>query len=695
MSTPVVTVNGIPLGGAQAYGWPLVAGVNPHRELWTVSAKRAADLEPLLGKPQVFKIEGPRGDYEVSDLYPLRILPSSTPYLRTVEVVDRRWLLSRQYHVRHYNIRRITGRKRFNDDGGQLQEENAVFDPDVEFAAYSLSLQEEPWSPRGALADLLLSLFGARYRIEPDAFQDVREIRDLVIDDDGRGALSVMLNEFPGASLYIARDGTAVVYDELSGKERDVFVSLAPPHAVGSVVEDVDYRHLRPSSVRVLFTPEIECRADANDAVGTRTRGRLQLDQVVQSVDGRLQVVDTVTGETRIAGLGSWEQADAVYAAWGAFGVQQRQLSNHILARHAASGFKLAEKSWATTPSGIPDDQAARRIGSAVDSWRRDFAMDQQAFSRMQSLRPHRVAILNRIFGTRAPSPVYTDWCRLPSFKGHAEARDRGWNIAGGVATDEPLSSGQRAPAQVSEIAPGMFHIEPRQQDWGGLSQATFFGRPTSGVMPANDLGGKANRTGEDHFAALELVDLDPSLRLAVILTAIPGLPNRAERLHEHEVTPSQAAAVIGRDVGPCLGPPVTIRIPSSLMTAKFAYSDALRTRIEDVVLGDDTVSALSSLLVNEDFVRAFAEAAAATVYARWLDKPQGTQSVDLDPNLEPVGAISRVEHRNSGGVVHSLVTFSEPAELNNVWRFLDQGVRRRIVTGGEAAPTAGLVTGR
>lgn len=688
--TPTVTLNGIPLGGAQSYGWPLVAGTAPHREFWTITERQVVDIEPLLGKPQTFVIDGPRDRYEVKQLYPLRLLPNANPNLRTVEVADRRWLLSREHIVRHFNIRRINGRKRFVDNNGAIEEENAVYDPVLEFARYSLWLQERPWTPRAALGQILLDLFEGQFEIRDLPVVGNPEIRDLRVDDTGDAALAILLSQFPGAGLFIDREGKAIVYDQLSGKERTVLASLERPHDAGTVAGMVDNRAVRPRSVRVLFTPEIECRVDANNVSGTRTAGRLQLDPIAQSVDGKLTVTDPVSGDERIVGYGSWENADALYAAWGGMGIFGQTLTNDLLAVHAASGFKMIEGQIAVNANGAPSDQNARRIGSAVASWRRDFALDEEAFGKLESLKPNRVAILNRLFGTRAPSPVYTDWIRIPTLMGINEADTRGWDIAGGVGVDEPLSEGSVAPATVSEIAPGMFNVEPRQQDWGGLAQATYFGRPDVAQLPSNDSGSDANRTGSDFYGVSEFLQLDPNFRMALVMTATPGLPNNNRRMHVVDVLPQDVRNKLG-NVGEGLGPPITVRVPAALLTAKFGFSDNLRSAIESVVLGDTAVAELApdetpeidslrDLLVNEDFVQEFAEASAATVYARFKDRPAGTHVVDMDAALEPTGALSRVRHEMVGGVTRSVLDFSDPSQLANVFRFLDQGVRATVL---------------
>lgn len=699
--TPRVSLNGIPLGGANRYGWPLVAGVTPHEERWTVSNRFVEQVRPLLGKPQTFKIEGPRETYEVEKLYPIQLLPGSNPHEHVLVVADRRWLIGREHVCRHFNIRRLDGRKRFNDNNGQLQEENAVFDPEFEFAAYSLFANRQPWTAKAALDEVLLALFGADWDTRDFPVVGDPEIRDIIIDDSGEHALALALGFVPGANLYVDRRGKAIVYNQLSGTERKVLTDLGNrQQAVGAVAAMVDNSVLRPSKVRVLFDPELECRVEF---ATSRVRGKLQLDPITQSVDGRLQITDPLTQEQRVVGLGSWEHSDAVYEAWGVFGQSKRPLSNERLAVHAASGFKLVEALYATNSAGAPSAQGARRLASAVSSYRRDFALDREAFGRLRSLQPNRVSILNRMFGSRVPSPVFTDWIRVPSMVGLSNVKARAWDIAGGVNVGQPLSEGQIAPATVSTIAPGMFRFEPRQQDWGGLAQATHFGRPSQGILPSNDVGSDANRTGLDVYAASEFLEFDPAFRLATIMTASPGAPNNNRRMHVVEVTPDQVRGRLGRAVGECLGPPITVRIPPSLMTAKFGYSDALRDEIERLVLGGDAVAELApdetgeidsvrDLLVNEDFVQSFAEAAAAAVYSRFIDRPAGVASVDMNAEIEPTGAISRVDHEMVDGVTRTVVRFSDPRQLPSLFRYLDQDVRQALL--GEEATNVRSATG-
>lgn len=671
--TPVVKYGDVFLGGATVYDWEFRSGSTPVERAFTVSAARADACTQYLGTPQTLTIEGPRATLRVEHVYLLEIQPGDDPYTKRIRLADRRWLWPKRWVMATLNLRRTNG-NRFLVGEGRI--ENKLIQPEIRYARFSLYPPENPgtvWTIRDALTWLVRDVLET-----PIVFDDEPvdvEIQDIDLDDSGPAAVDRLLSHVPGLDLYIDAAGTAHVYDVFSGREAEIREKLPPLHRDGGWVGTIDKRALRPREVVVLFTPEAEFRVDYEEPTtgGTRTR-RDEDEPRLTNVAPTCDVETVIDGE--VLARSSWADLEKQFAAWGPFGIHNEQITFDHLRKYALKyGWASFEQAWGNNPLLPPDSVNLARAATTAQCWRRVFRLDRYWVQRLHSIRPYRTAIVNYETGAYAPATVYTDWIRRPSYKGFAHAADpnvsQGWAVRGYPSSGK-LADAEPAPARVDmlDAQAGVIAVTP-QVDPYGLSQAMLFGYPEGGSLPSQALG-DANRTGQELFARWDQVVLEAGWKLAVVLTVVPASPNNIDRAYKVTVTPDQ----IG-DLGPCEGPTVYARVFPGVMTARFAWSDDQAEALKAAIKGEGPWP--ESLLVNPEFVQDVALATAKRVYDPLRDRPTGSPSFDLAPDIYPAGTVSAVRHTVASGEVTTSLVFGTIAQAVDLNRYLSASTRKAI----------------
>ncbi|MCO5167881.1 MAG: hypothetical protein M9894_16175 [Planctomycetes bacterium] len=668
--TPIVTYAGRVLGGSSTFDWEWRAGTTPVERAFTLTASRAEALQSLLGQPATLKIEGPRRTLAIEQVYLLEIQPGDDPHTRRIRLADGRWLWPKTWVATAFNLRRTNG-NRFLAGEGRIEVQ--LLQPEIEYARWSLYPPEaptRPWTAKEALERVVTHELGARL-VWDDQPVEV-ELQDLEVDDHGAGAIDRVLSFLPGFDVYLDAAGVVHAFDVYSGRERGVFSRLPPPQTDGGWAGVVDRRALRPSKIVVLFTVEQEVRFDYEEpgSSGTRTRGdedTPSLTNVAPLPDVHLEI------DGRTLARSSWVDLEKLFAAWGPFGVFNRQITFDHLRTHALKyGWAGFEQAWGNDPLKPPDPVLLLRAGTANQAWRSTFRIARYWVQRVASIRPYRVGIVNVETGAYAPAAVYTDWTRRPSYKGFARSNDpnqsQGWAVRG-YADD--LSSAEAAPARVDVVDPHAGIISVASQlDPYGLSQAMIFGYPLEGSLPSQALG-EANRTGKEVYARWDQVVVEPGWRMAVVLTVVPASPNTTDRFYKVEITPDKS-------IGPCTGPVVTARVFPGVMTARFAWRDAERERILAAIRGEGPWS--PELLTNPELVQDVAKATAERIWDTLRDRTLGAPTVDMDPAIYPAGSITGVHHVMAGGVTTTTLAFGAVAQPADIWRYMNASTRRAIM---------------
>lgn len=677
--TPVVKFGDVFLGGATVYDWEFRSGSAPVERAFTVSAARADACAKFLGQPATYVIEGPRSTLTVQNLYLLEIQPGDDPYTKRIRIADRRWLWPKKWAMAVLNLRRTNGNKFLAGEG---RIETKLIQPEIKYARFSLYPPENPgtvWSARDALTWLIEGILETPLVFDDEPVQV--EIQDVDIDDQGNAAVDRIMSHLPGMDLYLDAEGVCHVYDVFSGREAQIRAALPALQRDGGWVGTVDKRALRPSKVVVLFTPEAEMRLDYTEPTAGATRTRTEDEPTLTNVGPTTDVETTIDGQ--VLARSSWADLEKQFAAWGPFGIHNKQITFDLLRRYALKhGFAGFEQAWGNNPLIPPDSVNMARAGMVAACWRRLFRIDRYWVQRLLAIRPYRTAIVNYETGAYAPASVYSDWLRRPSYKGFAKATDpnlrHGWAVRG-YPTSGKLADAEPAPARVNVIdaAAGIIEVAP-QLDPYGLSQAMLLGYPESGV-PSQALG-DANRTGQEVYARWDRVVLEAGWKLAVVLTVVPASPNNIDRAYKVEVTPEQ----IDPSPGPSEGPVVYARVFPGVMTARFAWSDDQATQLRQAIKGEGPWP--SELLVNPEFVDDVAKATAKRIYDTLRDRPMGSPSFDMTPGIYPAGTVSAVRHTMASGECTTSLVFgvvTQPADLERFMRASTRKAINRVLNDG------------
>lgn len=706
--TPTVKLGGVDLGGSNAYEWPLKTGVQPHERIFTVTERVAEQLRQAsqgvnsTSPGLIYEVHRPDGkpSLTVRRLFIADIFPGATTHTRRVRVVDVRWLWQHVYISSTFNERRVTGDTNVVAEGANP--ETPQIDPEIRYAKYSLHDEERVWTASNVLRHVMTTLNGHAWRLDDRIASrfDQTPVDDLILEDAGHYALERILAYVAGAAVYIDRDGFAVVTDTLDGTEGAVYEELKDRQQNQVSVRVADRRNIRPSKVVVLITPEVEVRFDYQEpsSSGTRTvpdTDTNALDNVAIMPDPLGLDFTDAAGTQHTIGPGSYVRMDDLFVAYGdgpGYGDgtgRARALSWDILRKHRASAFRYngAEFSLVNRETGLVDVPWSRRVNQIHQSYRKDFQVREVFMQRLASVRPVRAATVNPVTGTRAASPVYSDYIRRPSIHGLARTVNgalNGYQVQGYAAL---LANAKAAPATVQILNPGagVFRVQTNDTGPNGWYEETMLGYSTKGI-PGQSLGVAGLNEATQFNAFWDHVELDAQWQMSVVMSCVPGSPNSIGKLLGVEVRPDEVSGLIGRDVGNCWGPVAYVRVFPTLLTARYAWDDSVGQSLVDAVRGVNNTDQNGcgvfpeSRLVNRAHVADVAKAAAARVYAGLLDRPFGTLETDMRPDLEPTGAIGEVEHVMQGGATRTLVRFSTPAAPQDIWRFMPASTRRALL---------------
>ena len=126
-------------------------------------------------------------------------------------------------------------------------------------------------------------------------------------------------------------------------------------------------------------------------------------------------------------------------------------------------------------------------------------------------------------------------------------------------------------------------------------------------------------------------------------------------------------------------GPKLYSRIFPGIVTARFGWADARAENIRDAIRGRVPWASLTDLLVNDQQLEDVAQANKKRILDSFRDRVYGGIDVDMDPTLEPAGALAEVRQIMAGGALVSQLRFPEDFRPLDLWRFLDSSTRRAL----------------
>ena len=672
---PVATLGGVELAGGDAITWRLQTGTAPYVTTLAVHESVWPTLRSRMGEPLTLRIVNSSGvTFDVEEVYILHVVPSPGPRLVTFMVADKRWKWAYTLIARDYNIPKKTGlRTAF----GQVPVQTTV--DQYQYRRSSLNAAGERWTAEDAVIDVLDQLEpGGGYVIDSfpvEGGEGSLSLQNLNIRDQGHVALQRMLQQIPGAELFVTPDGQVVVFDgaDLAAAEAHR-ASLPPATWDGDKSEMIDRKAIRPAKVFVHYQREVECAFTFEDDYRSETvtrpdRNAPYLENVIQTTDTETEVEEydpeSDSYSTKTVPAGTWVEIRTWLVAMNA-----RRPSGAPEWK-----FELIRMAWVNGDldgvlmGGVLDTEdradVSLRIQAIKNHFRQTFRPNRRYMERVREIEAVRVAVLDPITGARAPSPVWGQASVIPTVKGQ---RMIGRVASGGETTSrmtvnidsiptgsERLIDKQPGPARITILDHdlGVFHLEWIMTPYG-LQQAFYPFKLVSDdeadAAPIGDLAlqdehpigfGVKVAGGSGIFAAKQSA-------MRTILTIVPAAPNNARQFHRVEVSASLIAQKFRGEfrIENGEGPDAHVFVPPGEADARFGWQDdteANATLVRLLGLDSDDPNqagieethlpgfvAVNAQIDDLNEIAAHSQAMAAEVLASFADSIQGRVATTL-----------------------------------------------------------------
>lgn len=641
----VATLAGVPITGAAA--WAHIVGPRPLMRAFEIDNDGARELLQKLGQEVTLRMEVNGAVKEFRRLLIVGTQPGRDPHHVGILVADRRWLWTRHLIVRDFNARRRTGETRMVGEG--QRDEGFRPAPDIAYAPWTLDAGT-PFSPRRAIESVLAELEPGNYTIASVTRQVL--VEDGFISHPGDMAMDMVLGYAPGYTVRPDDSGRFHVIDSRDGGEAQVIARAGPPKVGQGYPAKVDRSFVRPSEMHIHFERACDLRFDHLEGEnpwtaerGDAGRGERKLENVMQQPNPRLTLANGT-----VAAQGTWLTVDDVLAAYSGRegetgGGYKGPLSHATIRYYYLSQWSLLQRTYGVTPQGQFNKEWSKLLDGLIKSWRLTFRIGRPWRDKLRRIEARRADLYDVENGLPSKSVAYMDYLARPSKAGLAKTSSQnptlGRQVAGWATL---LKDAEAAPAFVDVVddQAGIIHVTFRRDPWGDTEEMA---PGNVANLPTQAVNGDLKDASGAVFATWGYAQLLPTFRCAIVLSAIQAAPNGIGRLHRETVTPSQAAAALGENVGACNGPVWNIMVGAGVETARFGWDDAYATQIEEAFFsGKPEAQMPASLLVNKATVRARAVAEAARLYQTTLDRTQGTYSVEFNPDLEIAGAVQSIE---------------------------------------------------
>lgn len=715
MSTPIVTVDGFPLGAHGFQGWNYTVGPSPNVQGIAcdrlVGEQVMAQARPN-GSTLNYTIAG--GTSTISCLTALKLGPAAHPDQAVLYVSDVRWQWPGRHVRGDFNVRRRTGERRRTSQNLPIAVQPIA--DDVAFAPWTLK-NGQRWNAGDMLRRVLEQLCDGEERFEVRWLPpNTLTVEDLHLDDPGPGGLRRALAYFGGrADVFVDADGTVVIFDR-TDKSDEALVGLSggvrtqvrgarfsgPPSVVGPPLWAFqDRSHERAARVRVLVTRLVELRFDMTEG-GTdnveQERNDLPLDgeNVLPVPDLELDVPALNGRAARTVIQGTWITIDEALAAWNAAGWPLgRQLALKQVRKYFIGGG--LENLYAPP---VLDEEGiyARRLATLRTHYRQVYRLARRWRDRLGELLPRRAELRDAETGTSAPAEVYADYATQLTRRGQEKA------VSANPKNCSVFTNRYAAGEGVSVVATAITSMKPApatvtivDQDQGVL-RLNYVLEPRIGERSIFFTAIKTSTIPSILPNASSFFSADASLaeshEASVVISTVAVAPNDRRAFHLEEVTPSEVEAAKGFKIGTCSGPIVTIRVnPANLRAvARFVWDDAKSDQIrlafgfdgQGVAMGDPGKAFGDP--ANPAELRALALDAAARYYAARRDHVVGSLTTGWSPGIRPTGAAGPVVHGVApDGTPTTTVSFLDDIPAPDVFSTLPEWVRK-VVT-GEAQP--------
>jgi len=505
-----------------------------------------------------------------------------------------------------------------------------------------------------------------KYSLEKFFEDNKVEIENLIFEMSGLpGALQQVLNS-ARATIFQHPDGHIII--EGVDNERGINSLLSNFQTMDGSGWPIpqDLRRVRPGRVRVMFPKIHEIKFKYEETTvsgGTFDPSVLDfgLENVLQIPDTFEATVDKVKKKYI---KGQWVPIKEALAAWNAQddrpfkgkatlnlrGVRVSWFSDQLKYRFASrfTNRDLFDLIWE------PRMQAVER------SYRQIFRILPKWMDRIRSWEPVRVAVNDPLTGNRAPSPVFLNYCKIPSFrlplykKGYGGKHKGGYNV---LNYSSNTNTANPAPFLLSPInqSLGVFRIDYASDPLSLISSTIPSKVDDIPVLSANSSPSDILWHG---------ASLSPSHNMDVILSVVFAEPNDEERhfILDYKMKEGEVKK--------------TADLPVRMESARYEWQDTT-----SAFLKEDRVTIHGEKLVNADMLQAIGDASAKEFAANWKNQTVG---VFTQPGYEsdwlPNGSIRSVTIRFSARRgLETTFNLSERAKRQSLFDLLPPTVRRVI----------------
>ena len=751
-----VEIAGFEVLASSPVRWILREGNRPVTQTFDMPSGLADSLlERFKGKPVTLSITGPGTNLQINFLYVIEVNPGDHKFIKRVTLADRRVWWSYAHVLRRFNIRRNMGFQRIEDPGVNPVILPVV--PRVWYAKWSLKTKEQdPPAAKFKAFEVLENVFKKVLSkeeevsgISPPKVEIPGEIKNstrnlpienLIIDDPGDQAVQRALSFLPEAGVFIDYAGKVKVYSKVSGREENVMrqLQIEGKQVVGQGhASMVKNSAVRPKSIRVLFTREFELRFDYEEVVDTLL---VSADDESRTLDNVLPLPDFVLpeeGGPDSLCQGTWATIAEALELWGIFPGSQ-DILNTDKVRIASMPFIDLWAAAGLVALKDPRIDWGARLASLQQHFRRTYRIRRRWIDKILTLRPYRVATVDRFSGQRAPAAVYMDFSVISTQRSTIKdlfdndsapysANFKGIPKDGIIKkADAQRNQAALAPVKLAIVDhdqgvltidfvqdqfrlyemyfPGMIEIPGKGDDAEGRPLQAG---PSVDISKQKEIPIAFNAVADIH----ELPQLKKEFKMAIIVSAIPAAPNDNSQLHWVEVKPIDITTLLPRGaragLGEAFGPSMEIRIGGSIETARIRWDDlpenvaliekAFNLRNETIpdplAFSNQFVSGDKPLVMNQATtttagasLNEISRAVAARIYASLADRYEGQITTAFDESLQPIGWSSEViaELTPRGEFLSRMAVLSKIPQLD-LFSFLDSRARAVILKFEEA----------
>lgn len=527
---------------------------------------------------------------------------------------------------------------------------------------------------------------------------------EIELDGPSGSCLHQILQIVPNLGIYVDKEGKAVFYEKDRGGEIGVLNSFVNIYEGSEYPIYVDNSFFVPSHVEVLFESEFELRFDFIEVSDTNIAdtplispsltpgGSKSIDQkkfrflenVIQVPDPSITIRKSAlgvpidgTGQEYFAG--QFVNIDdyiaeissrATMEEDGANGkdsiILYRTITKEFLRKVLLNGNGYSyEALIADFDLSASRSSWARRIDAIKSHYRKTFRIYPFWRNRMSNTKATRVAFVSPTEPLRAPSPVYMDYAKTFTVKG-AMASGFSTGLLYNVINFDTSSIPRSKPCPWAEVnffgaeENSIFSLSMNQDPYAinnkvlpcRVIDSPIMSLGTLGTLHCLDdrgillpgFGGKTKESGV----------LDPNHEMATIITSTPVATPGVE-LFSVKVEPKDFYGPYDEKFKNANGPPMKIKVPASVMTAKFVWSDALAEKITEA-FGVKSASdgsaenvtpdyeGLDPVFVNKTVVTELAKRFAEEQIRKYVPRFRGS-IISGFTDTAPNGTISRISH--------------------------------------------------